>query len=154
MKQGLIFTLFFIFVSWTTIAEEKRSISGSIKDGKGTPVLGVNVLVEGTENGTTSDFDGLYEINNLEEGTTYTIVFSSIGFKTLKEKIVVKGDVIKDITIQEDLQSLDEIVLTGTSNPRTKLESSVAIKTMGAIELEKERHKAQEIYYNLYQDLW
>jgi len=138
MKQlRLIFMALLLMGVVQSHAQESGSISGTISDAQNIPVLGVNVLLEGTNRGATTDFDGKYSIDNLENGLDYTIVISSIGFKTVRETITVTGNITKDIVLQEDLLSLDEIVVTGTSNPRTKLESSVAITTMGAKEIEQ-----------------
>ncbi len=138
MKQlRLIFMALLLMGVVYSHAQESGSISGTITDAQNIPVLGVNVLLEGTNRGATTDFDGKYSIDNLESGMDYTIVVSSIGFKTVRETITVTGNITKDIVLQEDLLSLDEIVVTGTSNPRTKLESSVAITTMGAKEIEQ-----------------
>ncbi|WP_109301487.1 TonB-dependent receptor [Aquimarina sp. AU474] len=138
MKQLRLIFMSFLFIGVMKLcAQENVSISGIISDAQNIPVLGVNVYLDGTNRGATSDFDGQYIIDNLESGVSYTIVVSSIGFKTLRATVVLTGDTTRDIILQEDLLSLDEIVVTGASNPRTKLESSVAITTMGVKELEQ-----------------
>ncbi len=105
MKQ-LNLLLLFICFSWTSFSQ--KSITGVVKDESGMPIPGVNIIEKGTQNGTVSDFDGLYEIT-VNPGAT--LVFSSIGFKT--QEIVVGNSNSIDISLPEDTQSLDEIVVVG-----------------------------------------
>ncbi|WP_438426568.1 TonB-dependent receptor domain-containing protein [Aquimarina macrocephali] len=137
MRTRLCIILFLVFGIGDSIAQGGKSVSGTIKDNKGIPVIGVNIVLEGTNRGATSDFDGEYIINNLETNATYVLIISSVGFKTVREEIVMADNIVRDIVLEEDLLSLDEIVVTGSSNPRTKLESSVAITTMGVKEIEQ-----------------
>ncbi|MDH7445374.1 TonB-dependent receptor [Aquimarina sp. 2201CG14-23] len=138
MKQLLIiFTVFLFFGISATNAQEKVNISGTITDERGVPVIGVNIFLEGTTKGATSDFDGQYVISKLDSNVNYVLVISSVGFKTIREEIILTNDLQKDIVLKEDLLSLDEIVVTGSSNPKSKLESSVAITTIGYRDIEK-----------------
>ena len=76
MKK-ILFSLFLLAIS-QIMAQETGSIAGKLtdKDYNNEPLAFANVLIEGTTIGTTSDFDGFYEIANLEPGT-YTIIFSN-----------------------------------------------------------------------------
>ncbi|WP_103069930.1 TonB-dependent receptor [Aquimarina sediminis] len=137
MRTKLCIILLLIFGIGDSIAQGSKSVSGTIKDSRGVPVIGVNILLEGTNKGATSDFDGKYVINNLETNATYILIISTVGFKTVREEVTMSENIVKDVVLQEDLLSLDEIVVTGASNPRSKLESSVAITTMGVKEMEQ-----------------
>jgi len=79
----------------------------SSTDGSGLP--GVNVLVKGTTIGTVTDIDGKYSINAPEENSI--LVFSSIGF--LSQEVALNGKTVVDISLEEDVQSLEEIVVIG-----------------------------------------
>ena len=94
----------------------------SSADAQGIP--GVNILVKNTTIGTVTDIDGNYSIT-LPSGSE-TLVFSSIGFVT--QEVAVNGKAILDITLDEDTQNLDEVVVVGYSSKQlSQLSSSVAV---------------------------
>ena len=122
--------LLFVITMVTAIGFAQSSISGSVKDSEGMPLLGVNVILEGTTKGAVSDFDGNYVITNVEDGT-YTLKASYLGFTTFRESISIDGnDLTVDITLAEDAESLDQVIVTGVTNPKSKIESSVSITTL------------------------
>ena len=129
---------FLAFILFSSVAiAQTGNIAGTVTDNGGVPLPGVNVLIQNTTTGSVTDFDGNYVINDVDNGT-YTIEVSYIGYKTQELSVTVDGDVQLNVTLQEDLLSLDEIVVTGSGNPRTKLESSVAVTTMGAKQIEEQ----------------
>lgn len=83
-------------------------ISGIVKDSKSTPLPGVNILEEGTYNGTLTNFDGEYSLK-VKEGST--LVFSYLGMET--QKFEVGKQKIINIILEEDVANLDEIVVVG-----------------------------------------
>lgn len=107
MKTVQIYTLFLmLFISMGIYAQ--TTVSGIVTEQEtGTPLPGVNVFVKGTTNGTTTDFDGNYELTT-ENGST--LVFSYIGFQTAE--IVVTSENI-DVALEEDREQLDEVVVIG-----------------------------------------
>lgn len=88
---------------------QSRSVSGLIKDVAGEPMIGVNVLVKGTTNGTITDFDGKFSLVNVDEKGT--LVISYIGYKT--QEVAVAGKSSFSIVLQEDTETLDEVVVVG-----------------------------------------
>ena len=78
MNKLLLFT--FLFISINASAQDTGSIVGKLTDKEvnNEPLAFANVLLKGTTKGTTSDFDGLYEISNIEPGI-YTVSFSYLG---------------------------------------------------------------------------
>ena len=85
------------------------TISGRVTDlADGEPLPGVNVLVKGTMNGTITDIEGQYTLS--AEGTD-TLTFSYIGYTA--QEIPINNRDIVDVTLAEDVQSLEEIVVTG-----------------------------------------
>lgn len=124
--------LLVLFALLTVVVSAQSSISGIVKDTEGMTLPGVNVILEGTSKGAVSDIDGNYVITNVENGT-YTIIGSYLGFKSFKQSVTLDGsDIIVDITMAEDSESLDQVVVTGVVNPKSKLESSVSVSTMDA----------------------
>lgn len=92
-----------------------QTVSGTVSDASG-PLPGASVLVKGTTNGTQTDFDGNYTLNNV--GETATLVFSYIGFKPLE--VAVNGRSTISVTLEEDAQALDEVVIIGYGTTTVK----------------------------------
>ncbi|MGC1631046.1 MAG: TonB-dependent receptor, partial [Gelidibacter sp.] len=88
---------------------QERQIEGTLTDGNGMPLVGVTVIVEGTQRGVVTNFDGVYKIV-LKTGEN-VLVFSSLGYKT--ERITIGDQTIINLTMKEDFSQLDEIVLIG-----------------------------------------
>ncbi|WP_405351244.1 SusC/RagA family TonB-linked outer membrane protein [Nonlabens sp. Asnod3-H03] len=92
------------------LAVAQSVITGTIKDAStGLPVPSASVLVKGTSNGTATDFDGNYTLNNVPDGAV--IVFSYIGYTT--QEVAYTGQSTIDIALAEDPSELDAIVLIG-----------------------------------------
>ncbi|WP_411766758.1 TonB-dependent receptor [Winogradskyella sp. A3E31] len=127
-KQTCLMLFAFLFTVTGIFAQS--TISGKVVDETGLPVTGVNLILDGTTKGAVSDFDGVYAITNVDDGT-YTLRASYLGFKSYTQSVTVAGsDVTVNITLSEDAEALDQIVVTGVTNPRSKIESSVSITTM------------------------
>jgi len=84
-----------------------QTATGLVKDKTGEPMIGVNVLVKGTTNGTITDFDGKFSIPDVPSNAT--LVVSYIGYLT-KE---VKSGKDLVIVLEEDNKTLDEVVVVG-----------------------------------------
>ncbi|WP_147678308.1 TonB-dependent receptor [Algibacter pacificus] len=128
----------------------QSSISGLVKDEGGVPIGGVNVILEGTTKGAVTDFDGNYSISSVESGE-YTLKATFIGYKTFSKSITASGvDIVLDFTMAEDAASLDEIVVTGVVNPKSKLESSVSVSSMSVKLIEQASPRsAGELFRNV-----
>ncbi|WP_412561756.1 TonB-dependent receptor domain-containing protein [Winogradskyella sp. MIT101101] len=128
IKNKLSLLLVFTMVSFLVSAQS--NISGTVQDSEGMPLPGVNIILDGTTNGAVSDIDGNYSITNVENGT-YTLTASYLGFTTFKKSVTIDGaDVVVDVTMAEDAESLDQVIVTGVTNPRSRIESSVSVTTM------------------------
>ena len=90
----------------TTI--KKNTIEGVVLDEDGLALPGVNILIKNTSTGTTSDFDGKFSIN---AKTGNTLEFSYLGFRT--SKYTIKKDNYARVTLIEDTNTLDEVVVVG-----------------------------------------
>lgn len=88
---------------------EQQPVTGTITDRTGMPMAGVTDLIEGTNKGTVTNFDGQFSIT-LEEGQN-VLVFSSLGYKT--ERFEVNGNTTINLVMTEDLSQLEEVVLIG-----------------------------------------
>lgn len=87
---------------------QKKTIEGKVVDNGGLPLPGVTVAIKGTSKGTITDFDGNYSIKVSQGGV---LEFSSIGFKT--QTITISSQTVINVEMQEDMQSLDEVVMIG-----------------------------------------
>lgn len=88
--------------------QAERPISGTVKDASGATLPGVSVLVKGTNRGTVTDLDGKFSLSAPEGGA---LVFSFIGYAS--QTVTVGSQNVVDITLQEDSQALDEVVVIG-----------------------------------------
>ncbi|QDO93789.1 SusC/RagA family TonB-linked outer membrane protein [Formosa sediminum] len=102
-----ILTVFLAFVVQLTFAQEKQ-ISGTVSDENGIPLLGVNIIIKGTSQGTQSDFDGNYSIS---AESNSTISFSYMGYKTIEKQVGASTTI--NVTLIEDLAELDEVLIVG-----------------------------------------
>lgn len=131
----LMFCLFFL--SNNLFAQNQNTISGKVLDDSGVTIPGANVTIKETGKSTVTDENGGYSFSNIEAGT-YTVIATNVGYKTFEKKIAIKqGESLEvNLLLEGESQSLKEVVVTGSSTPRSKLESSVAITTMGAKAIE------------------
>jgi len=124
------FAVLMIFLLSSTAFFAQSTISGIVKDGNNQAIPGVNIILKGTTLGTTSDFDGNYVIQNVPNGE-YILIASYIGYDNFKKQININSkNTIVDIVIKENAESLDEIVITGVANPKSKIASSISITTI------------------------
>ena len=121
----------------STVFFAQSTISGIVKDNNNQAIPGVNIIIKGTTMGTTSDFDGNYSIANVPNGE-YTLIASYVGYDNFKKQISVNSkNMTVDIVIKENAESLDEIVVTGVVNPKSKIESSISVSTVNIKQIEQ-----------------
>lgn len=108
---------------------QNKVVKGTITDGTGLPVPGVNVLIKGTQNGVSTDMDGSYSIS-VSPGTV--LVYSFIGFK--KQEITIAGSNVYNVVLQEDDNSLEEVVVVGYGVKKKK-DLTGSIVSVGADEI-------------------
>ena len=114
----------------TITSYAQSTISGKVTDSDGGVLIGANVVIEGTTKGAQSDLEGNFSIENVEAGT-YTLVASYIGYGSQNQEITVAAEPLTvNFVLQSDQLGLDEVIVTGVFNEKSKLESSVAITTM------------------------
>ncbi|MEN8825330.1 MAG: carboxypeptidase-like regulatory domain-containing protein, partial [Wenyingzhuangia sp.] len=119
-----------------TVNAQTGGINGTIVDETGTSIPGASIMIQGTSNGVVSDIDGNFLINQLDDGN-YTIVVSYIGYVTQNLAIQVPQDQNLSIILMEDTMLLEDVIVTGVFDARTKMEASVAITTIGVEQLER-----------------
>lgn len=87
---------------------QQLTVKGNVKDATGEPVIGASVLVKGTTNGTITDFDGNFELPNVESDASIEITFVGYLPQTLKASSSPLNVILK-----EDTKTLDEVVVVG-----------------------------------------
>lgn len=95
--------------------KQKRIITGNVVDQEGEPLIGVNVVIEGTAEGTATDINGNFRLD-VEEGENLT--FSYIGYAT--ETVSTSGVSTVRVVLQEDGELLDELVVTALGIRRSE----------------------------------
>ncbi|TRZ42494.1 SusC/RagA family TonB-linked outer membrane protein [Robertkochia solimangrovi] len=100
--------LLFLLLFSVSLSAQNSTVSGTVSDKVG-PLPGVSVIVVGSNNGTTTDFEGNFSIPNVSPQAT--LQFSYIGFST--QEVPLNGRTVINVTMQEDTQELDEVVVVG-----------------------------------------
>lgn len=93
----------------TSVTQQDGKVTGTIVDAQGIPVIGANVVVKGTTNGNITDVDGKFTIDRVP--STGILQVSYIGYKT--QEIPVNGKTTFQIVLQEDTETLEEVVVVG-----------------------------------------
>ncbi|QHW00425.1 TonB-dependent receptor [Spirosoma endbachense] len=122
--SGLIF---FLIVS-CQVAFAQSSIRGKVTDAKGESLIGVSVKVKGSGQGTVTDATGSYQLSGLSPATT--LEFSFVGF--VSKELLVGSQTAINVTLAESASDLDEVIVTGVFDKRSRMESSVAISVLSA----------------------
>ena len=93
--------------------KEARTVKGRVTDNKKAPLPGVTVLIKGTSIGVVTDADGMYKIT-LPDQKDITLLFSFIGMVSKEVKVGNQKEI--NVVLEEDVEKLDEVVVTGYSN--------------------------------------
>ena len=109
----------------------QKEVSGVVKDNTGNALPGVNIIEKGTQNGVSTDMDGMYKIK-VKEGAT--LVFSYVGFSKLEK--AATDTVINVVLSEEGGQNLDEVVVTGSRTaPRSNTTTPLPIDVISSKDL-------------------
>ncbi len=128
----MLFALF-VFSSGFSYAQS-ITVTGTVTaQDIGGPVPGASVLVKGTSNGTSTDFDGNYSLNI--SGTNAVLVISYIGYAT--QEIPVAGQTTINVTLQPSSEDLDEVVVIGYGTSR-KSDLTGSVVTIGGEDLKQQ----------------
>lgn len=117
--RGMAIAFFFFFITTGVFAQSSagtRKISGVVVDKTNEPLIGVNIIVRGMSNGTITDMNGKYSISVPEEKPV--LIFSYIGYK--KQEVKVVGRNVVNVTLEEDVSNLDEVVVVGYGTQRRR----------------------------------
>jgi iron complex outermembrane recepter protein len=130
IKKMLSFLCILFFCSISTFVVAQSSISGKIVDSNQEPLPGASISVKGTTNGVVADANGGFILKNVAKGST--LVVSFVGFMS-QELPAANGITV----VLQQGDALDEVVVTGVFDKRTRMESSVAISVLPTKQIER-----------------
>lgn len=128
MKEGLrLGLLVCLTVLCTNLSfAQDQLVQGTVSDINQLPIPGVNITLKGTDRGTTTDFDGHYEI---QASQGEILVFSYVGYRSLETE--VKGATL-NVTLEESTDALDEVVVTALGISREKKSLGYSVQEVTA----------------------
>ena len=140
-KIRILFPLLFLFASFVLVAQTQKSIKGTVLSADdGMPLPGASVIVKGTSNGASTDFDGKFMLSVTNNATT--LIVSYIGYKT-KEVAISSNDIT--ISLAVDTNTLDEVVVVGYGTQKrsdvtgavskVEMDNAIAIPTTNISEM-------------------
>lgn len=113
-----------------TVAPVVFSVNGTVTDQEGEPLIGVNIQVKGSSKGTSTDFDGNFTLEDIDENAV--LVISYVGYQT--QEVAVAGKSTLEIVMMSDAELLDEVVVVGYGTQK-KTTVTGAVSTMKADEI-------------------
>lgn len=126
--------IYFVEKKDTQQSSQKKKVKGKVTDSAGEPIIGVNIMEEGTtSNGTITDLDGNFE---LDVASNAVLKITYIGYRT--QQVPVKGKSSLVIAMADDTELLDEVVVVGYGSMR-KRDLTGAVGMIGGKDLQK-RH--------------
>jgi len=131
MNRKLFFSVLVLILS-SAFMHGQRTVTGTISDSGGVPLPGVSVVIKTTTTGTATDFDGVFSLDVKE---TDVLEISFIGFKTVE--ITVGSQTIINVTLEEDSEALDEVVITAQGIKKSKKALGYAITKLNSEDVEK-----------------
>lgn len=133
MRKNL-FLLFVFLCSYTLLAQSKKLTGTVIDEVNNAPLPGVNVIIQGTSNGVQTDFDGNYSI---EASVGDVLKFSFVGMTTTT--ITVGESSVINMTLKEDVEGLDAVVITALGIKKQKKSLTYATQNVNSEEIAKAR---------------
>src|ERR1043165_2377989 len=133
MKQLLRMLTFMLMLlpALMSTASAQFDVSGTVKNAKGEPLIGVVVAVKNTNTGTTTDADGKYTIH--VSSASSTLVFAYLGYRT-EEKTVSSASTV-DLTMTETTSELEEVIVSGLATTVKRSNAANAVAEINAKEL-------------------
>ena len=133
MKLKNVFVCFFFFSLVLQVSAQQLKLSGTVRDEKGEPLLGVFILIKGTQQGTSTDFDGNYVLN-AKVGDVLS--YSFLGMKTVEKKVLAGASQV-DVVLKEDIQQLEGTVVVGYGSRKVASRTVASVAQVQGKELTK-----------------
>ncbi|HAF60776.1 MAG TPA: SusC/RagA family protein [Anaerolineaceae bacterium] len=133
LLKGLITTVLWVFS--LGIFAQTVTVTGTVSDMNGEPLIGVTIQIRGTSVGTVTDYEGKYSLPNVSPNAT--LEFSYVGMKT--QNVSVNGRTVIDVTLLEDTEMLSEVVVTGFGLSQRKESLTSAISVIGSKDISRSK---------------
>ena len=124
LQKPLVFL--FLLCLFPLGAMAQGTVKGTVSDAFGDPIIGATVKVQGSNEGTITDFDGNYSI---KAASNATLIFSYIGFTT--KEVNVGGQSTVNVTLEEDNTTLEDVVVIGYGTMKKKLVTGATVQVKG-----------------------
>lgn len=126
-----------LIFSFGSLYSQQASVNGSITDENNKPIPYASVHLKGLTQGTVSDIEGNYNLDNLNAGT-YVIEFSTIGFATLDREVPLTAgqEIVLSVTLQTAMEGLQQVVITSNRTRETLDEVPSSVSVISAKEIE------------------
>lgn len=126
MKKFLLLSILWVCSCSSLLWAQDRQVTGTVTSADdGSPLPGVNILVGGSNVGTTTDTDGNYKISAPSKGK---LVFSFVGM--LPQEIALSNSAIVDVKLVSDARMLSEVVVTGSGVATTKAKLGISVESI------------------------
>ena len=130
--KNIIVSIILVIISFSAFSQKNTdaNIVGDVQcNGEHVPYI--NITIDGTTIGTTTDATGHFQIINISEGT-HTVRVSGIGYKTTSKQVSIKNDQTIEIkfTVEEDFLELEEVVVSSDRNQTNRQEAPVVVTTI------------------------
>lgn len=129
----LIKDKYIILTPKTVSSDDQKSVTGTVSDTDGEPLVGVTVIEKGTSHGTVTNVDGTYTITDLESDAV--LVFSFIGMETVE--VEVGNQTAINITLSSDAIGIEEVVVTALGIKREQKALGYSVQAVDGQELQK-----------------
>ena len=116
---------------FSSVNQDSRRITGVVKDAKGEPIIGANIVVKGTSIGTITDMQGKFSLS-VPDNAVLQITY--IGYKTMEQAVGTRD--FLNVLLQEDMEQLDEVVVVGYGTMK-KRDVVGSISTISSEEITK-----------------
>ena len=125
-NKSLYIIVLSLLLSFTALAQQKITVSGRVVDKDGMPVMSAGVFVKGTTNGTVTDFDGNYVLNQVPVDAVLTA--SNLGYA--ESERLVDGKTVVDFVLQDEAVVLDDVIVVayGTAKKESFTGSASVVK--------------------------
>lgn len=136
IKQLLKLMVFVCALSFQGVfAQAGSTVTGTVTDANGIPLLGANIIEKGTANGTSSDFDGNYSITLT--GANAVLQISYVGY--VQQEIAVNGQSTINAALEEDASQLDEVVVTALGIKRERKSLGYSVQEIQGASIAEQR---------------
>jgi hypothetical protein len=135
-SQRWLLLLMVFLLLFNGLMAQRATVSGTVTSSEDNSAIpGVNVIIKGTSEGTTTDIDGQYTLQ--VSGADATLVFSSVGY--IAQEVLVGNQTMVNVTMEPDVQQLSEIVVTALGIEREEKSLTYAQQSVDGEELMEAR---------------